>query len=156
VKEVRSACLFGYIKPMSARQTKTVLDSTQLANLRRGADHFNQGRFFEAHEDWEVRWRKLPLPDRPQVQAAILVCGVFVLLRKGRVAPAVRLARLAIERFAEAQTAAQIHELPLALSLPESENRLLHLLARMTLGETDAVLLGSEAKGLQAVVHGLS
>ncbi len=137
---------------MSARQTKT----EQLANLRRGADHFNQGRFFEAHEYWEVGWRKLPLPDRPQVQAAILVCGVFVLLRKGRVEPATRLAKLAIERFAEAQAAAQIHETPFALSLPESENRLLRLLARITLGESDSALLISEAKGLEAVVHGLS
>jgi hypothetical protein len=145
---------------MSGRQTKTVpsshLDSDQLAALRRGAAHFNHGRFFEAHEDWEIRWRKLPLPDRHQVQAAILVCGSFVLLRKGRVSPAGRLARLAVARFVESATATQIHRLSPALAVPEAEDRMLRLLARIALGESDPALLLSEAKGLQAVVHGIS
>ncbi len=151
---------------MSARQTKTALDALdaqlasldahQFAALDRGAKHFNRGKFFAAHEDWELRWRKLPLPDRPQVQAGILVCGVFVLLEKGRLAPAGRLARLAIERFAEAATAAQMFGRAPALVLPEAEDRLMRVLARMTLGEFDPGLLISESKGLRAVVNGLS
>lgn len=96
------------------------------------------------------------MPDRAQVQAGILVCGVFVLLRKGRIAPAERLARRAIERFAEADTVARIHRRRLALALPHAEDRLLRVLARIRLGELDANALLSEAKGLRAVVHGVS
>lgn len=141
---------------MSGLQTKTVLNAEQLAVLVRGGEHFNRKRYFEAHEDWEIRWRRLPLPDRPQVQAAILVCGVFVLLEKGRLEPAGRLARLAVERFAEAATAARIHTVPPALSLPESEDRMLRILARISLGESNPSLLLSESEGLRAVVNGLS
>jgi predicted metal-dependent hydrolase len=125
-------------------------------NLRRGAEHFNRGRFFEAHEDWEIRWRKLPLPDRPQVQAAILVCGVFVLLGKNRIAPAERLAKLAIERFAEAATAAKIGGERPVLALPDAEDRLLRILARIRLGESGASGLLSEAEGLRAMIRGVS
>lgn len=135
---------------------KPALDAAQIEILLRGAEHFNHGRFFEAHEDWEIRWRHLPAPDRAQVQAGILVCGVFVLLRKGRIAPAERLAKRAIERFADAETAARIHRHRLALSLPRAEDRLLRVLARIRLGEPDANEILSEAKGLRAVVHGLS
>jgi hypothetical protein len=152
---------------MSPRQTKNpgkaaranpgkALEPEQLSNLVRGAEHFNRGRFFEAHEDWEVRWRALPAPDRAQVQAGILVCGVFVLLAKGRIGPAERLANLAIERFAEARTAVRLHRGRLALSLPRAEERLLRVLARIRLGEADASEILSEAKGLRAVVHGVS
>jgi len=146
---------FGYTKPMSGRQTKTVLNPEQREALARGAIHFNGGRFFEAHEAWELRWRKLPLPDRPQVQAAILVCGVFVLLGKGRIEPAARLARLSLERFAEASTAAKIYGLAPALSLPGSEERMVRILGRIALGETDSTLLVLEAENLQAVVDGV-
>jgi hypothetical protein len=139
---------------MSLRQT--VLNPDQIEILRRGAEHFNHGRFFAAHEDWEIRWRKLPLPDRLQVQAGILVCGTFILLERDRVEPAARLARLGIGRFAEAATAVQVHEAPCVLDLPESENRLLRVLARIGLGETDSRGLFSEGKGLKAVVHGVS
>ena len=154
MKGIRLACIFGYTKPMSPRQT--ALTGEQLEILGRGAEHFNQGRFFEAHEEWEIRWRRLPLPDRPQVQAGILVCGVSVLLGKGRTSPAARLARLGVERFAEAVAASRIHGVPCALALPEAENRLLRVLARISLGESDSALLVSELKGLQAVVNGLS
>jgi len=125
-----------------------------LENLRSGAIHFNSGRFFEAHEDWEVRWRELPPSDRAQVQAAILVCGVFVLLKKARIEPAGRLARLAIERFAEAVTASKVELVSPVLRLPDAEDRMLRVLARIRLGERDSVLLLSEAKGLKAVIDG--
>lgn len=141
---------------MSGLQTKTALNPRQLAVLARGVEHFNRERFFEAHEEWEIGWRKLPRPDRNQVQAAILVCGVFVLLRKGRIDPAGRLARLATVRFAEAVADAEIHALDPALSLPDSENRMLRILARMRLGESNPSLLLSEADGLRAVVNGLT
>lgn len=139
---------------MAPGQTKTALNPKQLAVLARGAKVFNEGKYFEAHEDWEIGWRDLPLPDRPRVQAAILVCGVFVLLSKARLAPAERLARLAIERFAEAATASTIHQTECALVLPDAEERLLKFLARIQLGETDPLRLLSESSGLKAEVYG--
>lgn len=144
---------------MSARQTKTErppsLAEGALENLRRGAIHFNAGRFFEAHEDWEIRWRTLPMPDRPRVQAAILVCGVFVLLGKGRVEPAGRLASLAIERFAEAATGEEVHRVRAVLEVPDAEDRMIRVLSRIRVGETSPDRLLSEANGLKAVIHGL-
>lgn len=137
---------------MAPRQTKTVLSSAQRAVLSRGAKIFNKGQFFKAHEEWETGWRVLPVPERFQVQGAILVCGVFVLLEKGRVNPAERLARLAVERFAEAATASQIHKIQCVLVLPEVENRLLKLIARIRLGERDPIRLGLESKGLRSKI----
>ena len=145
---------------MAPRQTKTpdrspaaALSPGQIDRLRSGADRFNRGDYFEAHEEWEVRWRSLPVPHRPQVQAAILVCGVFVLLGKGRTEAAGRLARLAIERFAEAATAVRVHGEPVALSLPGAEDRLLRILARIRLGESGLEGLLSESEGLSAEVE---
>ncbi|MBS1962477.1 MAG: DUF309 domain-containing protein [Bdellovibrionales bacterium] len=141
---------------MSPRQTKTAsfdrpaLAPEQIENLRRGAEHFNAGRFFEAHEDWEIRWRHLPPVERPQVQAAILVCGVFVLLEKRRLDPAMRLAKLAVERFAEAAAQSALHDSKATLRLPDAEDRMLRVLARIRLGESDADRLRSEAIGLRA------
>lgn len=133
-------------------QTKTALTAEQLKNFQAGADLFNRGAFFEAHEDWEKGWRKLPLPDRPLVQAAILLCGVFVLIEKKRLEPAARLAKLGIERFAEAAAATKIFGYPPVLLVPGGEERLIDVFARLKLGETDTVLLGSIKTGLRAVV----
>lgn len=128
------------------------LDERQIQALCAGAECFNQGLYFDAHEEWEFEWRKLPLPDQPQVQAAIIVCGFFLLIGKQRFQPALRLAQLAMDRFAEVATQAKLTGLRPALSLPETEDRLLKMVARIRLGETDPVLLLSEAKGLKAVV----
>lgn len=137
---------------MVRSQTKTALTAEQFKHLQSGADLFNRGLFFEAHEDWEKGWRKLPLPDRPQVQAAILFCGVFVLIEKERFEPAARLAKLGIDRFAEAAAATTLYGSPPVLVIPGGEERLLEVLARLKLGETDSILLGSMKAGLRAVV----
>jgi hypothetical protein len=77
---------------------------------------------------------------------------VFVLLSKGRIDAAERLARRAIVRFADAEAASKLHSLAPALSVPESEDRLLRVLARIKLGEMDPARLLAESKGLKAKV----
>jgi hypothetical protein len=118
-----------------------------------GAALFNQGLFFEAHEAWEKGWMRLPDPDRAQTQAAILVCGVFVLVNKGRLPPAIRLIRRALERFSEAHAQSKLLGLQPALEIPGVEDRLLKLLAALQLGETDAKVLAEYLRGLRASVR---
>ncbi len=119
--------------------------------LQSGIDCFNRGEYFEAHEHWEIDWRRLSSPDRPLIQAAILVCGVFVLLRKGRRAPAIRLAEKALERFAEAATQAKLRGITPCLDLPETEERMLRFLARARVAEGDTRELAAEfSHGLRA------
>ncbi|HLE85951.1 MAG TPA: DUF309 domain-containing protein [Thermoanaerobaculia bacterium] len=38
------------------------------ALARAGVDHFNSGRYFEAHEAWEEIWRSRPAPERPAAE----------------------------------------------------------------------------------------
>jgi predicted metal-dependent hydrolase len=118
-----------------------------------GAALFNEGRFFEAHEVWEHEWRMIPDPDRAQTQAAILVCGVFILIEKGRLAPASRLTERALERLAEAAAQSELLGLQPLLELPAIEDRLLRLLAALRVGETDAKVLAEYSRGLRAVVR---
>lgn len=129
------------------------LNEKQIQVLIAGSERFNQGLYYEAHEEWEIQWRKLPLPDQPQVQAAILVCGFLLLIEKRRLDPALRLAGLAIERFAEAATQAKLTGVDSVLSLPGTEDRLIRMIARIRLGETDPILLLLDAKGLKAVMN---
>jgi hypothetical protein len=158
IQKCASFVFVGYTKSMGASQTKTAqslgdrtpLTKEQLQSFAAGAALFNAGRFYEAHEDWEKGWNRLPLPDRPQVQAAILVSAVFVLIEKKRWDPAKRLARLAMERFAEAATAAQIHEVEPALLLPGVEERLMRVLARLEVGDFDSLSVEGLSSGLTA------
>ena len=41
------------------------------SRLFAGADHFNRGDFFEAHEVWEGLWHETPGPDRRFIQGLI-------------------------------------------------------------------------------------
>jgi predicted metal-dependent hydrolase len=53
-----------------------------------GVDHYNAGRFWEAHESWERGWKDLPDPEREWVQAWIQVAGLHHLRLEGRLRPA--------------------------------------------------------------------
>lgn len=73
------------------------------ALAREGREHFNAGRFFEAHEAWEEIWRSTtPEPEalwRGLIQVAV---GLYHYLERGNPAPARRvLARglRRVERF---------------------------------------------------------
>lgn len=142
---------FGYTKTM-VRAKPSRLDEKQIQALRAGSECFNQGLYFQAHEAWERQWRKLPAPDQPQVQAAILTCGFFILIGKQRFEPALRLAQLAMDRFAEASAQAKLLRLQPVLRLPKVESRLIRMVARIRLGERDGALLLSDVKGLKASV----
>lgn len=121
--------------------------------FREGAALFNEGRFFEAHEAWEKDWRKIPEPDRQQTQAMILVCGVFVLIEKGRLDPAKRLALLALERFAEASAQSKLLGLRTMLEAPEVEERLTRILAAFGVGESDPGHYSQYIVGLRVRVN---
>ena len=144
---------------MVGPQTKTApadeipLTLEQISAFEGGAAYFNRGEYFEAHEFWEKGWHRLSPSHRPQVQAAILTCGFFVLIRKGRLDPAVRLAKLAIERFAEAATVSKLYGKEKILDLPGAENRILRIMAAIRLGEKDSAVLLSEVSQLHANVH---
>lgn len=66
-------------------------------DLKSGCDHFNAFRYFEAHEYWENAWRKIAESEaRSELKGAIQVCGVLVLLERGRGDAARRLAGSAL------------------------------------------------------------
>jgi hypothetical protein len=69
----------------------------QSGSLELGAELFNRGLYFEAHEAWETLWHHLKqiegadsAPAR-KVQSWILLAGVGVHLKKGQLSPAGRL-----------------------------------------------------------------
>jgi uncharacterized protein len=45
--------------------------------FRRGIEHFNTGRYFEAHEVWEEIWLRSPEPDKTFLQGIIQVAAAF-------------------------------------------------------------------------------
>lgn len=75
-----------------------------IENWQQGVDHYNVGRFWDAHERWEQDWKDLAEPMRGWVQAWIQIAGSHHLRSKGRMRPAHALlerARGKIERRAE-------------------------------------------------------
>lgn len=70
----------------------TEADDPQLASLldgiREGAQRYNEGAFWEAHEDWEEVWLELLAADEDElahlVQALILATAAFENLDRGK------------------------------------------------------------------------
>lgn len=60
--------------------------------FRWGADLFNHGYYWEAHEAWEGLWQKANqrTPERQFYKALILLSATGVKLRQGKVSPAIR------------------------------------------------------------------
>jgi hypothetical protein len=58
--------------------------NSKLENWKAGIDHFNSGRYWEAHEAWERDWLRLPREEKLHIQILIQVAGIFFLLEKGR------------------------------------------------------------------------
>lgn len=100
-----------------------------------GSDHFNQGRYWDAHEAWEQEWTLLDEPWKSQIQACIQGAAVFHLLKLGRIDPAIRLAGRALELRSQAealggcpQPCPQIPDLwPLLKIITESTNPESHI-----------------------------
>jgi uncharacterized protein len=63
--------------------------------FERGLEEFRAGRFFEAHEEWELLWNDSADDDRLFVQALIQLAAGCVHLTRGNRAPAGRLFALA-------------------------------------------------------------
>ncbi len=59
-----------------------------MTSVSLGCRLFNDGQYFEAHEAWEQVWKTYLKEGQTsfakEMQAAILLCGVLVLLEKGR------------------------------------------------------------------------
>jgi hypothetical protein len=61
--------------------------------FKEGIEHFNAGRYYEAHESWEDLWRTLQGNDRLFVQALIQAAVALHHLRRGNMAGARQLGR---------------------------------------------------------------
>jgi predicted metal-dependent hydrolase len=70
--------------------------------LARGLAAFCDGRFFEAHEDWEKVWRRASGNERRWLQGLIQLAAAGVHLRKGRPGPARKLLVSGIEKLENA------------------------------------------------------
>lgn len=64
-----------------------------------GAREFNRGRYWHAHERWEVGWVRLPQPLKSRVQALIQLAAVFHLLGLGRRRAALALCASALAKL---------------------------------------------------------
>lgn len=54
-------------------------ETTYEENLERGIDLFNEGRFYEAHQAWEILWLNAEEPrDKQFLQGLILAAGAFI------------------------------------------------------------------------------
>ena len=68
--------------------------------FREGIEHFDAGRYYEAHEVWEDLWRTLDGSDRLFVQALIQAAVALHHLRRENLAGARQLARATISKLA--------------------------------------------------------
>ncbi|MDP1827249.1 MAG: DUF309 domain-containing protein [Archangium sp.] len=68
--------------------------------LRAGRELFNQGRHFDAHEVWEVAWRKEEGETKRLLQALILVAAGCHKATKNEPRGAVKLLGTALEKLA--------------------------------------------------------
>lgn len=84
--------------------------------IRRGAEHFNAGRFFDAHEAWEDHWHSVPPgPTRDAVQALIQVAVALEHHQRGNATGARRTLRRAAARLLGAgSAAADLHGIDVA------------------------------------------
>jgi hypothetical protein len=65
-----------------------------------GIAEFNAGRYWHAHEQWEIGWKNLPSPEKEYIQALIQTCGMlFLALEKSRFNPALALGRSALVKL---------------------------------------------------------
>lgn len=80
--------------------------------LVRGLAAFRAGRFFEAHEEWEVVWLRANGVDRRRLQGLIQVAAGGVHLASGRTRPAAALLKLALEKLEDAPD--ELHGIPVA------------------------------------------
>lgn len=71
----------------------------QERRFKEGMRLFNEGQFYESHEEWELVWHKVKEEDRNFYQGLILYAAFFVHLSKGRIQPALKAMAKAINRL---------------------------------------------------------
>jgi hypothetical protein len=74
-------------------------DSRLLESWESGARAFNEGRYWDSHEEWERGWLGLEPALRLHVQGMIQSAAAFHLLGQGRLGPAQSLVASALEKF---------------------------------------------------------
>jgi hypothetical protein len=79
--------------------TQTPTSAELLKSWRLGVEHFNAGRYWDAHEAWERGWVKLPPKEKLHVQSLIQGAAVFHLLEKGRISGAKSLTTSALAKL---------------------------------------------------------
>ncbi len=67
--------------------------------LAEGVDHFNAGRFWEAHESWEVLWMKAEGEERQFLQGLIQLTAAYHHAQRGTLSGAARLFEAALRRM---------------------------------------------------------
>jgi uncharacterized protein HemY len=72
---------------------------SKLENWKTGIDHFNSGRYWEAHEAWERDWLTLPREEKLHIQILIHAAGVLCLIEKGRPSGAHSLLKTALAKM---------------------------------------------------------
>lgn len=97
----------------------------------RGIEAFDYGRFFEAHEHWELLWKVAPPEERALLRALIQLAAACLKIERDAYPAARRLLRRSLEG---------LNEGPLASRRPRAEVRLevVELLRRLEeLGEDE-------------------
>jgi predicted metal-dependent hydrolase len=80
----------------------------------KGLEEFRAGRFFEAHEEWELLWKDSSGDDKVFLQGLIQLAAALVHIGRGNPAPATRLLALAkekLDRFEDDQAGIKIDSL---------------------------------------------
>lgn len=65
----------------------------------KGVEEFRAGRFFEAHEEWELLWKESVGDERLYLQGLIQLAAGCVHIARGNPAPGKRLLALAREKL---------------------------------------------------------
>jgi hypothetical protein len=94
----------------------------------KGVTEFRTGRFFEAHEEWELLWKESKGNDKVFLQGLIQLAAACVHIGRGNAAPAKRLLALAkakLDRFGDEEGGINLgflrKEIAAALALPTAD-----------------------------------
>lgn len=96
-----------------------------------GVEHFNNRRFWEAHESWERGWRSLPVLEKIHVQSLIQTAAVFDLMNRGRPGAARRVALLALKKLENVRKNGGLDPVFPRLDIPGLEPALIDLCASL-------------------------
>jgi hypothetical protein len=95
-----------------------------LENWKQGIDHFNAGRFWDAHEAWERGWLELPPEEKLHIQVLIQAAGVFYLVEKNRLSGAHSLLETALAKIQILRDAGGVEGIYPRVDIPGLEDML--------------------------------